>query len=598
MAQKMIWLPAWQYAPRLTAVLPDTPARRSHIVTLGDAGAGSGGVLVERYNQPQGEAGVMNSLRAVAKLATEAMYDPLVQRWAIARLARGGNPQNSEGRAKCILEAIRKEKIWVPDPTNTEVIRAARLTLGEDAHAPTFDGGDCDDLATAMLGAFLAACASVDAKAATVGHSYRSDRQLEHVLGSILGDDANWHYVEPSSQVIPFGKAKNATREVVILVPSQELVCDSTSCFRNGKVTESMFDSPTQFVSMRSGPAALDALARPGAGSAPARQDADPRRKYSFGLDQLHRRPDARLGAEPAPPDVAVATAGGWSGYLNAGADDLEGLRARVSDLYDGLVEASEAMGFPRLDENFTAAREKELIELAAMLQFMIQVMREGASGVRRLVKDGQAWGIEGLATDLFRLITAVDESDGSTSVVMVKVKPPEVAQRQLNQQLGLGPVAIAGLVAAGLAAMGVHFLMLKTLAQLADSSLQAVLQYRLQAKYFDCIDSGKCSAQQVIDLQKAFADAQVAMTNARTQQIQAQNKPIEDVASAGKWWLAFAAAVLGILAGYEFKDEIKSAFSGGGSRGGSPRSSRGPATTRRSPAGSRTPGGTMISRY
>jgi len=578
---------------------------------------------VEQFPQPIGEAGVMNSLAQVAKLATEGMLDPDVQAWSIKQCVEAGNPQTSQGRGQAILSALRKQSVWIPDPTNTETIRAAHLTLGNGKSAPKFLGGDCDDQTVAMLAAYLAACAAVDAKAAVVGHSYRQDRQLEHVLGSILGDDGRFYYVEPSSQVIPFGKAKKPTREVVILVPSQKKVCDDTSCFVNGKVKESMYsDSPTGFQALRHGNDQLAARPRGQSRAAqvsPAQQRAvdvferlSPTRPKAPPAHRGLRPPSAfssvnarTLGADETPPAVAIQTSQGWTDYLTAAAGDLEALQKRYHDLYDGLLAASKELGLPKFDGRFTPDIEADLIDLDAMVAFMVGCLRDAASGVRRLVLDGAEWGIERLAKDLFRLVT-VTNNNSSLSVVMVAVKPPGETPDSPNKapivesSLSLGPLAIAGLVAAGLAAMGVHFLMIKTLAQVVDSALHGILQYRLQAKYIDCVNSGKCTPQQVIDMEKALKDAAVAMTDARTRQIKAQNEPIKDTTSFGKWLLVAAAALTGILAGYAYKDEIKGNFgssSGGGGGSRKPNSDRMPATTRRA-AGSRTPGGTMVSRY
>jgi len=196
---------------------------------------------VYRRPQPHGEEGVRFSLNKVAEKIAEGRLHPDVRAWTTKTLAAVGNPKGPRKRAAAILDAIRtvegfpKASRWVPDPTASEFIAGAHLTLGDGTKPPLFALGDCDDLTVAFGSAvlapimYLAAAESVGANAAVVGHAYGKDKMIEHVLGAIY-DEGRWWYADPSVKDLPFGECKPFTRERVYLVPSLELLCDATVC--------------------------------------------------------------------------------------------------------------------------------------------------------------------------------------------------------------------------------------------------------------------------------------------------------------------------------------------------------------------------------
>lgn len=213
----MISSPSFTFRPASKA-----PERRVFLGTLGLAPTPH---TIERKVHPDGHEGILHSLRKVQEYANAGMTHPVVRAWAIDRLKKAGNPRDNVGRARALLGAVRTEKIWVPDPVRTEMMQGAHLTLGG-----MFEGGDCDDLTIAYLAAYLAACSTVGTQGAVVGHSYGADREITHVLGAIL-DGSTWHYVEPSTDKIPFGESYSPTREVVLWVPGDGAVaCDADRC--------------------------------------------------------------------------------------------------------------------------------------------------------------------------------------------------------------------------------------------------------------------------------------------------------------------------------------------------------------------------------
>lgn len=196
---------------------------------------------IDRQRQPNGEDGVRFSLKKVCVMIAEGRIHPDVRAWTMKQLAAVGNPKGPRARAEALLNAVRKQSGWVPDPTDSEFMAGAHLTLGDGTKPPFFALGDCDDLTIALGSSILAAmmylsaAESVGAKAAVVGHAYGKNQMIEHVLGAIWDPQTNkWYYVDPSLTDMPFGECKDFTRERVYLVPSAELLCDDRVCLRPG----------------------------------------------------------------------------------------------------------------------------------------------------------------------------------------------------------------------------------------------------------------------------------------------------------------------------------------------------------------------------
>ncbi len=174
-------------------------------------------------------------------MVAEGRINPDVRSWTMLRLKSKGAPKGPKARSKALLEAVREQSDWVPDPTDAEFMAGAHLTLGDGVKPPFFVMGDCDDLTIALMssliatGTYLAAAESVGTKAAIVGHAYGPDRMIEHVLGAIFDPNDNlWYYVDPSLKNMPFGECRPFVRERVYIVPSGELLCDDTVCLRPG----------------------------------------------------------------------------------------------------------------------------------------------------------------------------------------------------------------------------------------------------------------------------------------------------------------------------------------------------------------------------
>lgn len=175
---------------------------------------------VERRAHPRGEKGTRLSLHEAAKRAAEGRLDPRTRAWAIEKLAQANWPKGSVPRAVALLEALRRERHYVPDPTDAEFMPSAACTLA-GCEGLTFLGEDCDGL----LIAYLAACGSVGIEGAVVGHGYANDGQLSHVLAAVY-DGKRWHLADPSTKK-SFGTVDKPLRERWVAVPSGAVLCDN-----------------------------------------------------------------------------------------------------------------------------------------------------------------------------------------------------------------------------------------------------------------------------------------------------------------------------------------------------------------------------------
>lgn len=97
-----------------------------------------------RQEQPLGEEGVRFSLEKVAQKVAEGRLHPDVRAWATRKLKEAGNPAGAKARGEVLLNAIRAESGWAPDPTAAEFMPGAHLMLSPDGvQPPKFALGDC-----------------------------------------------------------------------------------------------------------------------------------------------------------------------------------------------------------------------------------------------------------------------------------------------------------------------------------------------------------------------------------------------------------------------------------------------------------------------
>jgi hypothetical protein len=105
-----------------------------------------------RQEQPLGEEGVRFSLEKVAAKVAEGRLHPDVRAWATRKLKEAGNPAGAKARGEVLLNAIRAESGWAPDPTAAEFMPGAHLMLSPDGvQPPKFALGDCFPQGTLLL---------------------------------------------------------------------------------------------------------------------------------------------------------------------------------------------------------------------------------------------------------------------------------------------------------------------------------------------------------------------------------------------------------------------------------------------------------------
>lgn len=185
----------------------------------------------EIFDQPKGDDGSKFSLAKVAEYVTRGAKDDRVIAWATHKLREAGFPKTTLGRAEALFTALRKQVGWVPDPDATEHMKAPHLLLGDGVDLGYFGAGDCDDLTIALLAAYLSVAQSVGIKAAVVGQSYTRDKAIGHVLGAVWDEKSEkWYYMDPSSDFALGECLTPFTRERIIQVPSQKVICDADVC--------------------------------------------------------------------------------------------------------------------------------------------------------------------------------------------------------------------------------------------------------------------------------------------------------------------------------------------------------------------------------
>lgn len=468
------------------------PEQRRYLGTLGLAPSGH---TIERKPHPGGWAGVVHSLGKVQAMAQEGMTHPTVRAWAIEKLKAGGNPRDNVGRAKVILEAIRKEKIWVPDPVNTEMMQGAHLTLGG-----VFSGGDCDDLSIAMLAAYLASCNTVGAQAAVVGHSYTDDREVTHVLGAVL-DGKTWHYVEPSTDKVEFGDAYAPTREVVLWVPGDgTIACDADRCL-TGSNTRMPRGASATFVGI-SGVGVGGGVA--GFGGLGAADET-----------ALQESGDPSIFAPPSVLNKETsAGVGAWIFGL------LEGVVARRDELlrsWQALQEIVDEQSVFSQSEGWTEEDIQRTRKLVIVGDYFTRALNEILEGKRQLFfgKNDNAFAMGHGPDDLDVQI------DVAARTVEVKARNPSVFTNGLGNPAAAPAAAAAAPVAAApvavpvfitVALVGLALIALvygwASVAEWQAHRAQEETRRRIAELYQKCLTSPDCTPEQRERIGAAFGKA------------------------------------------------------------------------------------------
>jgi hypothetical protein len=105
---------------------------------------------IERRSHPGGTEGAAVSLGEVAKKIREWRNNEHVQGWAGRVLIKAGKPSDITDQAQALLDALREQCMYVPDPVGTEMIKAPKHTLCLD-NALCMPAGDCFPKGTLLL---------------------------------------------------------------------------------------------------------------------------------------------------------------------------------------------------------------------------------------------------------------------------------------------------------------------------------------------------------------------------------------------------------------------------------------------------------------
>lgn len=170
---------------------------------------------------PRGNAGAIISVRKTVQAAASGRQRPKVVEWARRKIGEAGNPDGNEAKAKALLDAIKSEKFFIPDPVDGEFIAAPECLLA-DCDGLSFDAGDCDELAAALA----AAIEAIGITVAIVAQAFNPEGDIQHVLCAVEVSPGVWKYADPTERELEFGQAKKPEREVWLLVPSGKLLCD------------------------------------------------------------------------------------------------------------------------------------------------------------------------------------------------------------------------------------------------------------------------------------------------------------------------------------------------------------------------------------
>lgn len=187
------------------------------------------GPKVVNRPHPRGSKGTKVSVSEIVRKVEQGRLDPKTRAWSIETLHRGnlgGFGTDKVMQAKAIFDRLKKERVYVEDPVDSDFMQSSACTL-DGCDGLKFLGGDCDDLVIA----FLAAIESVGIEGALVAHSYDSSRQHTHVLAAVRDDKRKkWVRCDPSADD-PFGTVSKPTRETFYGIPGGKVLAD-----KNGTV--------------------------------------------------------------------------------------------------------------------------------------------------------------------------------------------------------------------------------------------------------------------------------------------------------------------------------------------------------------------------
>jgi hypothetical protein len=205
------------------------------------ARAHAAGAKVVKGEYPVGVAGVKLSLEQIALKIREGRNDPDVRGWAGDVLLAAGKPQGVHAQAQAILDAFRKQCVYVSDPVGSEYVSsaAATLCLRPGLCVRAFD---CDDGVVAVGSALM----SIGIPVHVIKQTFGAGDQ-EHVLLEAQAESGAWLPIDPSTENSVGWKAP-ASQEFVVDPMAPNLAglsgLPDAEFVGIGKVTHVAYDAP------------------------------------------------------------------------------------------------------------------------------------------------------------------------------------------------------------------------------------------------------------------------------------------------------------------------------------------------------------------
>lgn len=178
----------------------------ANAITLGEAAR----VTAHEVMQ-SGAAALRRSVQEVADQVRVGINNVenarLARGWAGQVLIAAGKPRGVRAQAQTILDALRKQTMYVADPVHMEWVQNAvrTLCLKPGQCNPI---GDCDDLTVA--GATIMILIGIPAQ---LVEQHFDGAEQDHILYAVMDESGSWLKIDPSTDW-PVGRAATATKEV------------------------------------------------------------------------------------------------------------------------------------------------------------------------------------------------------------------------------------------------------------------------------------------------------------------------------------------------------------------------------------------------
>lgn len=177
--------------------------------SLASAQKALGAVPAVRKDYPGGAKGVHFSLEEMARRIRDGRNDPYIRAFAAKTVtAAGVRDKGVRAQTQALLDRVRKDVMYAPDPVGTEMVVSPRHTLCLDENSLCMKIGDCDDLVVALASLLL----SIGIPVQIVAQSFDASGVPSHVLLAVRDGNA-WLKADPSTK-LDVGRAHPATKEM------------------------------------------------------------------------------------------------------------------------------------------------------------------------------------------------------------------------------------------------------------------------------------------------------------------------------------------------------------------------------------------------